>query len=53
MKDQRMSDVDRREFLSIIAMAFCAALATALLPEIPPVDDVEVAGDEDFWIGGY
>ena len=48
-----MSDMDRREFLSIIAMAASGALATALLPDNVPVEDVEVAGDEHFWIGGY
>lgn len=48
-----MTDIDRREFLSIIALASCAALATALLPESLPVEEVETAGDEHFWIGGY
>ena len=53
MNEQRMSDMHRREFLSIIAIAASGALVTALLSEKLPVEDGEAAGDEHFWIGGY
>jgi hypothetical protein len=53
MKEQAVSDMDRREFLSIVAILAGGALATALLPEKPPVEDAEATVDEHLWIGGY
>jgi hypothetical protein len=54
MNEQRMIDMDRREFLTIPVMAAAVALAAALLPENVPAEDTEESdGDEYFWIGGY
>ena len=54
MTEQCTSDIDRREFLSIVAMVAIGVLATALLPESVPVEDGEVADDDEhLWIGGY
>lgn len=54
MTEQRTSDIDRREFLSIVAMVATAVLTTTLLPESVPVEDGEVADDDEpLWIGGY
>lgn len=54
MTEQRTTDIDRREFLWILAMVASGVLTTTLLPESVPVEDGELADDDEhLWIGGY